>query len=421
MAYYVRVGNADQPGSARTLDRVDDEALAVEMVRVIEDVHPTAWSTILPLTPRPGIEMPSHPALVEQAQREYDDRADIVRAEAEAVRTQALRRLGRWHDDPPPAVDGEPRPERVHRARALLAQRRTARQEKRRSREQARLLMARVADEAREAALADAAPTLAIPSAEVRDDAAWNVPGEDDEQHDGPRRKREQRAPSPLARRRAAREESRRAREQEATDMAAAMEAAEVASAPAPPTPAPPRVEARPYPEVRAMGVVRRRRRRGNVAAAAETDAQPTPPPDESVGSTEPPSGEAAGLAGAGADHSRPDPPAIDTPAELEPRSRRRQRSTPLGRRRSEPKQDEVAAELATAAVTEPEPDAAASEMNARIAEYTLAVQRRSGLDRRTGVDRRRPDDAAFDPSADRRRGGERRSGRNRRRDIVSS
>src|SRR6266404_8722521 len=99
MAYFVLMGSTDPVTPARTFDLVDDEKLAVEMVRVLETVRPATWSTILPVVARPGMQVRSHSALVEQAQQEYDDRDDEIRTQAEEVKAEALRRLGRGGDD----------------------------------------------------------------------------------------------------------------------------------------------------------------------------------------------------------------------------------------------------------------------------------------------------------------------------------
>ena len=49
MAYFVRVGSTSPPGPALTIDRVEDETLAVEMVRVVEETRSASWGTVLPV------------------------------------------------------------------------------------------------------------------------------------------------------------------------------------------------------------------------------------------------------------------------------------------------------------------------------------------------------------------------------------
>lgn len=103
------------------------------MVRVIEKLEPDAWSTVLPVTARPGIDVRSHLAVVDQAQQEYHQRDDAARAQAAEVRSEALRRLGRETDDAEPSVVElealpEPEPERPRRAHGFLARRRQKRE-----------------------------------------------------------------------------------------------------------------------------------------------------------------------------------------------------------------------------------------------------------------------------------------------------
>jgi hypothetical protein len=128
----VLVGSTDRPGPAQAFDRTDDEELAVEMVRVIERLRPATWATILPVTLPAGMEMRSHPELVEEAQREYDNRGHEVRTQAAEVKAEALRRLGRLDDDAAPVVELEPARERGHsRLQAFRAQRRSKREQDR--------------------------------------------------------------------------------------------------------------------------------------------------------------------------------------------------------------------------------------------------------------------------------------------------
>src|SRR6478672_973486 len=172
MAYFVLIGSTDPVTPARTFDLVEDEKLAIEMVRVLEDLRPATWSTILPVVARPGMQVRSHSALVEQAQQELDDRDDETRSQAEEVKREALRRLGRGQDhdgqpereqeddarldvglDPtlPPAIDLERRREARPRKEGLLARRRSRREDARRAGERldVELDLVELADEAR--------------------------------------------------------------------------------------------------------------------------------------------------------------------------------------------------------------------------------------------------------------------------------
>ncbi len=133
MAYYVSVGSTDPPAPARTFDRVDDEDLAIEIVRVLQERHPGSWATILPTTPRPGLIATTHETLVAEAQDAYERRDERLREQADAVRQEALRRLGRLVDESPPEVEperprgrrwrsrGRRRAERVEDAAAVAA------------------------------------------------------------------------------------------------------------------------------------------------------------------------------------------------------------------------------------------------------------------------------------------------------------
>ena len=479
MAYFVLMGSTDPVTPARTFDLVEDEKLAIEMVRVLEDLRPATWSTILPVVARAGMQVRSHSALVEQAQQELDDRDDETRSQAEEVKREALRRLGRGRDDDspperqeddsvlgpgldpsvPPAIDLGRHREARPRKQGLLARRRSRREDARRAGERldVELDLIELADEtptpgpAWETVVLD--PELPAANApQSRSSAPGSLYGFGDAHQERP--EHEEDVPPPvdpeqapkrprgrgfLAGRRSKREQDRVAVEEAVTELVQlADEALPIASEIVPPAPAPTRAKARSPQK----------------AKAAEKRQQP---PDDHEGERQPPAAKVdaetkrprrsrgkADRSPAGDVESvdvPPKPERLHAPVEVQdrepapptassddlaetidaPEPTRKRRSSPASRprRRAKRQDDQVSVEQVAA---EAEPSESASLFSERVAEYTLDHQRqsererRSGRDRRSGIDRREAQIGGFEGPSDRRAGAERRSGGNRRR-----
>ena len=440
MAYFVLTGSTDPVTPARTFDLVDDEKLAVEMVRVLETLRPATWSTILPVVARAGMQVRSHSALVEQAQQEFDDRDDEIRVQAEEVKAEALRRLGRADvddsqldlgpDDDQPLFYPERQRESRPPKQGLLARRRSRRERDRRARERAAIEfdLVELADDTPtsgpawetvvidpELPVADAPQPLSGPPGSLR--GPGDTQKERPEDAVRPPVAREQpakrpRAPSMLA--------GRRQQTAQITH-----EALPLASENAPPFPEPPRVEARSSQQA-----TEERKPQQPLDAR---DGERTPPSPAKVDGKKDhrPSRRKDDRSAIGVEvHDREPTPAAtssDDAAEtvVQPApSRKRRGSSPAARpRRRAKRTEELSVEQADArSVAEAQPSEGASLFSERIAEYTLdhqrqsARERRSGHDRRSGIDRREAQIDGFEGPSDRRAGGERRSGGNRRR-----
>lgn len=458
MAYFVLTGSTDPVTPARTFDLVDDEKLAVEMVRVIETQRPATWSTILPVVARAGMQVRSHSALVEQAQQEFDDRDDEIRVQAEEVKAEALRRLGRAEvddnqldlrpDDDPPLFYPERQRESRPPKQGLLARRRSRQERDRRARERAAIEfdLVELADEtptsgpAWETVVIDPElPVADAPQSPPGPPGSLSEPGETRKQPPEddvpPLVAREQppkrpRVPSLLA--------GRRRQTAQITD-----EALPTASENLPPWPAPPGVEARsseqaidergpqepldaPDGERKSPGAAkvdgekrpRPRRRKEAPSPVGDVNSVDVPPkPDRLEAPVEVQDREPAPAAATSSDD------AAETVAQPAP-SRKRRGSSPAARprRRAKPKEEPSVEQVDTASVAEAQATEGASLFSQRIAEYTLDHQRqsererRSGRDRRSGIERREAQVDGFEGPSDRRAGGERRSGGNRRR-----
>jgi hypothetical protein len=480
MAYFVLIGSTDPVTPARTFDLVEDEKLAIEMVRVLEDLRPATWSTILPVVARPGMQVRSHSALVEQAQQELDDRDDETRSQADEVKGEALRRLGREHDhdsqperereddaridvglDPtlPPAIDLERHREARPRKEGLLARRRSRRENARRAGERldVELDLVELADEAPtpgpawETVVLD--PELPAANApQSRSSAPGSLYGFGDAQTERPEHEDDvpppvdrERAPKRprgrgfLAGRRSKREQDRVAVEEAVTELVQlADEALPIAPEIVPPVPAPTRAMARSPQKAKA---VEKRQQppddhdRERRPPAAKVDAEMKRPRRSRAKADRSPAGDVDSVDVPPKPDRLHAPPvevqdrepvpagaSSDDPAETidAPEPTRKRRSSPASRprRRAKRQDDQVAVEEA---VAEAEPSEGASLFSERVAEYTLDHQRQSARERRSGRDRRSGIDrreAQIDgfEGPDRRAGAERRSGGNRRR-----
>jgi hypothetical protein len=451
MAYFVLMGSTDPVTPARTFDLVDDEKLAVEMVRVLETSQPASWLTILPVVAREGMQVRSHAASVERAQQEYDDREEEVQRQATEVRAEALRRLGRvaeddgqlgplQDDDAPRAIDLEPgregRPRgkgflahlepsqepRPHRE-GLLARRRSKRQHDRLAEEQVDTELVELAEQAPtpgpawETAVVDPElPAANAPRSVWGFDHAHKEHREQGEQGDTSAPvDREQPPERPLTRgflaaRRLKRQQDRLTAIQAATEPAQITEETlPTASENVPPVPAPHRAKARSSkkalekgrqpPDDRVDG--------DQTLGSAEVGAKAIPRrrrrPEDRSPSGDPPAGDAPTTVDRRETpvEAREHEPAAaaatsdDGPAEttVEPKSRRkRQQSSraPRARRRPEVQEDQLSVEQEDApSVDDAQPSEAPSLFSERVAEYTLAHQRESDRDRRSGPDRR--------------------------------
>lgn len=330
--YFVCVGSTNPPGPARTIDRVDDEALAVEMVRVVEETHPTAWATVRPVTPLRGPATSSYLAVVQEDQQDYDDRNDEVLSLAAETRAEALRRLGRSDDDDAPsAVD-------------------------------------------RDATSSDGGTVEAMAEFE-------------------PRRKSGQRVRAVLGRRQAYPATVEQAQQDHDDRLDE------------------PQAQA---PENRAEALRRLGRSDEDDAPRAVDDDPADAPPTVDRDDTNVDTTDGEPVAATTTYEGR-----AETMAEVEPHRKpgRRARAR-LARRGSEHLQDGLTVErVGTASSEDLQPSEDAAEVNERIAQYTLAPERRSGRDRRSDIDRRQAQVEGFDPSSERRGGGvDRRWGISRRR-----